>query len=119
MSSNEELQKKIEALQAKIDELLKEKVNLEVEIQSLRSELESWKTKYQSLRENVVRMGKNPETLSNEPPKPKTKVSTAPESSQKLSEKLGIDPGEATILAIEHDLIRRGRMNPGVSSSEE
>lgn len=116
----DEAEKKIEALQAKINELLKEKVNLEVELESLRAELQTWKQKYESLRENIVRMGKNPETLSQEEVKPKTKpVASTENSGQKLSEKYGIDPGLAAILAIEYDLIRKGKLKPGISSSSE
>ena len=113
-------EKKIEALQAKIEQLLKEKVDLEIELETLKTELSTWKNKYQVLKENLSRMGKSPETLSQTEPKPKTKaVVDTEQPGQKLSEKYGIDPGEAAVLAIEYDLIKRGQMRTGVYPSDE
>lgn len=109
--------KKIEALEKKIEELLQIKVNLEIELETLRKELDAWKQKYETLRENVLRMGKDPEKLSKEVPK--TEQKPIEKKEKRLSEKYGIDAGQAAILAIEYDVLRRGKLQPGIFVSKE
>lgn len=119
MTDQSESESRITALSKKLEQLADEKIALEIELESLRSELKSWKNRYSTLSENVLRMGKNPEQLTattEERPRPKSRVSIG--NPEDLRDHVSV--GEAVKLAIDHDLIKKGRMTPGsyVTDSE-